>query len=66
SDEQALDTALGFEKNSILFYSEMEKLVREQDRKVIGWVIDQEKSHVTRILDLKKMLKSPDIQDYGH
>lgn len=66
NDREALDMALTFEKDSILFYSDMLGIVRRDDRKVVEWVIAQEKSHVKRILDLKKMLASPNVQDYGH
>jgi rubrerythrin len=65
-DMKALDTALGFEKDSIVFYSEVRNLVREQDRRFVDSVIDQEKHHIKRILDLKQMLQSEGMQEYGH
>ena len=66
SDEQALDLALDLEKSAVLFYTDMVGIAREQDKKVVDWVIGQEKMHVTRILDLKKMLQSGNVQEYGH
>ena len=66
SDEKALDLALDLEKSAVLFYTDMVGIAREQDKKVVDWVIDQEKHHVTRILDLKKMLQSGNVQEYGH
>lgn len=66
SDQQALDLALSFEKDAVLFYSDMAGIVRDQDKKIVDWVIDQEKNHVKRILDLKAMLASPNVQDFGH
>ncbi|MBI2858511.1 MAG: ferritin family protein [Chloroflexi bacterium] len=59
SDEnQALDLALGFEKDAVLFYTDMMGIVRDQDKKVVDWVLGQEKAHIKRILDLKAMLAS--------
>lgn len=66
SDEQALDLALGLEKDAVLFYTDMVGIAREQDKKVVDWVIGQEKMHVKRILDLKKMLQRENVQEYGH
>ena len=66
SDEQALDLALGLEKDAVLFYTDMVGIVREQDKKVVDWVIGQEKLHIKRILDLKKMLQNGNVQEYGH
>lgn len=67
NDQEALDMALAFEKDAVLFYTDMERIVRADDRKTVDWVIGQEKSHVKRILDLKAMLAAPKkLQEYGH
>lgn len=66
TDEEALDIALGFEKDAVLFYTEMRGIVREQDIKTVEWVTDQEKSHIKRILDLKSALAGGQLQEYGH
>ncbi|MBI2957426.1 MAG: ferritin family protein [Chloroflexi bacterium] len=66
TDQEALDYSLGFEKDAVLFYQGMVGIVREQDRKTVDWVIGQEKNHITRILELKALLASPGIQEYGH
>lgn len=66
SDDEAMERALGFEKDSILFYSAVLPIVREEDRKVVNQVLDQEKMHVVRIMQLKQMLHSDAVQDYGH
>ena len=56
SDVEAIQIALGAEKDSILFYSEMRGLVRTSDRDVVNKIIEEEKSHLRRLSDLKKSL----------
>ena len=54
SDEEAIDLGIGFEKESILFYVGMKKVVLEQDHKVLDKLIMQEQSHLEQLSDLKK------------
>ena len=56
SDIEAIQIALGAEKDSILFYSEIRDLVRMPDRDVVNRIIEEEKSHVRQLSDLKKDL----------
>lgn len=56
SDAEAIQIALGAEKDSILFYSEMRDLVRRSDRDVVNKVIEEERSHLRQLSDLKKSL----------
>ena len=56
SDIEAIQIALGAEKDSILFYSEIRDLVRMPDRDVVNKIIEEEKSHVRQLSDLKKDL----------
>jgi rubrerythrin len=56
SDIEAIQIALGAEKDSILFYSEIRELVRMPDRDVVNKIIEEEKSHVRQLSDLKKDL----------
>ena len=65
-DIKALDTALGIEKDTVVFFSEVRNMLREQDRHTVDSIIDQEKSHIKHILDLKKMLHKESVQEYGH
>ena len=58
SDEiEALDTGIQAEKDSILFYIELHNLVREQDRKVVLNIVDEEKKHLRQLSELKKRSK---------
>lgn len=56
SDSEALQIGINAEKDSILFYSEMRELVRQSDRDVISYIINEERSHLKRLSDLKKKL----------
>jgi len=54
SPAEAIQTALGAEKDSIIFYCEMRDLVPERDRSIIDEIINEEKSHVRQLSNLKK------------
>ena len=51
---EALDTGIQAEKDSILFYMELQNLVRERDRKVVLNIVDEEKKHLRQLSELKK------------
>jgi len=57
SDRQAIDLGIGFEKDSILFYEGMKRVVPEYDHKVVDELIVQEKAHFKQLSDLKKNLQ---------
>lgn len=52
STKEALRLAIGFEKDSIVFYEGMKKLVPGRDRAFIDAVIMQEERHLRRLLEL--------------
>lgn len=54
ADAEAIDLAIGFEKDSIIFYEGMKKVVPEYDQKVIAELIGQEQKHLMQLTDLKK------------
>ena len=56
SDAEAIQIALGAEKDSILFYSAMRDLVRRSDREVVNKIIEEERSHLRQLSDLKKRI----------
>lgn len=58
SDAQAIKIGMQAEKDSILFYSEMRDLVRRSDREVIAKIIEEERAHLKRLLDLDASLGS--------
>ena len=48
----ALEAALGFEKESILFYQELQAVVQETNRQIVARVIREEKHHLERLADV--------------
>ena len=50
---EAIDTGIQAEKDSILFYTELQNLVRERDRKVVLKILDEEKNHVRQLSQLR-------------
>lgn len=55
-EKEAISMAIGMEKDSLLFYYELEKMIREKDRKVIESLIEQEKEHVRKLTNLQDLL----------
>lgn len=41
--------AMGFEKETLLFFYNLRDLVTDRDRETISRIIDEEKSHVRRL-----------------
>lgn len=56
SDKEAVDMGIGFEKDSIIFYEGMKKVVPGYDLKVVEELILQEQSHLRQLTDLKKTI----------
>lgn len=55
-EKQAIDLGVGFEKDSIVFYEGMKKVVPKDDLKVIDQLIAQEQNHLKILLELKDNL----------
>lgn len=56
NDKEAVELGIGFEKDSIIFYEAMKKVVPESDHKIINELIVQEQKHFKQLTDLKKRL----------
>ncbi|HEY92694.1 MAG TPA: ferritin family protein [Dehalococcoidia bacterium] len=57
SEIEATDIGIQAEKDSILFYTEMQNFVRQPDQKVVLNIIDEEKAHLRMFSQLKKTLR---------
>lgn len=53
AESEVIDIAIGMEKDSILFYYEILKMIREKDKAVVDSLIDQEKEHLKRLTVLR-------------
>jgi rubrerythrin len=54
---EALDIGIQAEKDSILFYIELQDLVKKPDRKVVLNTLDEEKKHLRQLSELKRELQ---------
>ena len=56
SDIEAMELAIGAEKDSILFYYEMKDLMPQRAQPTVNKIIAEEKSHLRQLSELKKKL----------
>ena len=56
SDIEAMELAIGAEKDSILFYYEMKEILPQQAQSTVTKIIAEEKSHLRQLSELKKKL----------
>ena len=56
SDTEAIDLGIKFEKDSILFYEGMKKVVPKSEHKVIDILISQEQDHLKKLTEIKESL----------
>lgn len=53
----AIHTAISIEKDNILFFREISDLVGQEDKKLLRELIEQEKGHIRKLMDLKNDLQ---------
>ena len=53
---QAVNAAISMEKDSLLFYYEMQKMIRGKDKIVLDKLIEQEREHLRKLTVLSKDL----------
>jgi len=51
---EAIETAMGFEKDTILFFVEMLEFVPESEKKHVKACIDEERSHLRLLASMLK------------
>jgi rubrerythrin len=56
NDQEAVEMGIGFEKDSIVFYEGMKKIVPAHELAIVDTLIAQEQRHLTQLVDLKKNL----------
>lgn len=59
TDIEAIELAIGAEKDSILFYYEMKDMLPRRAHTMVNKIIAEEKSHIRQLSGLKKELMSP-------
>ena len=53
SDIQAIELAIGFEKDSIIFFNEMKNFSPQDGHEIIQKIIQEEKGHLSKLIELK-------------
>ena len=56
SDKEAIGKGIGFEKDSIIFYEGMKKIVPAYDQKVVEELIIQEQGHLRQLTELERKI----------
>ncbi len=56
NDKDAIDVGIRLEKESIVFYGEMKKVVPEDQRAAVEKLIDQENEHLFKLLKLRGVI----------
>ena len=56
-DLQGIDLGIGFEKESILLYLELKNLIWEEGQVIIDRLIEEERGHLRKLLEIKKGLE---------
>lgn len=56
TDKEAIDMGIKFEKDSIVFYVGIKRVVPEYDRKIVEELVNQEQSHLKQLLELRKKI----------
>jgi len=60
SDEEIIKIAINFEKDSIIFFTEMREFVHEQEQHIVDKLRDQEREHLRRLLKMLAQARSPE------
>ena len=50
----AIHIAISFEKDNILYFQEIRDLVEEDEKEIINKLINEEKGHIMKLLEIKK------------
>jgi len=55
TEREAVELAIGFERDSILFYYEIKKAVLGSEQKIVDKLIEQEQEHLRKLSELKRI-----------
>jgi len=50
----AIHIAISFEKDNILYFQEIRDLIEEKEKKIINKLINEEKNHIMKLIEIKK------------
>jgi rubrerythrin len=55
-DKEAIDFAIGFEKDTMLYFYQIRDLLKNPEKPIIDKVINEEKEHIKKLLEIKKSI----------
>ena len=55
-EKEAVDFAIGFEKDTLLFFYQILDIVKSADRPVVEKIVQEEKEHIKKLAEIKKTL----------
>jgi rubrerythrin len=55
-ESEAFDIGIQAEKDSILFYTEMQNFVGTNDRKIVNDILNEERTHLKQLAELKQQI----------
>lgn len=58
TDIEAVEAGIGFEKDSILLYSEVRGMVPRQDQDIIDMIVNEEKKHLSELNHMANKIRS--------
>ncbi|MCK4828215.1 ferritin family protein [bacterium] len=56
SDIEAIDFAIGFEKDTLLFFYQVNEIVKAADKHIVEKIIQEEKQHIKKLMEMKKTI----------
>ena len=56
SDKEAIDFAIGFEKDTLLFFYQIVEIVKAADKPVVEKIVQEEKEHIKKLSGMKKKM----------
>jgi len=56
-ESSAVDFAIGFEKDTLLFFYQLSDLVHSMHKPMVQTIINEEKQHIRRLAEIRKELK---------
>jgi len=64
-EKEALRMAMGFEKETLLFFYDLRDMVSEGDRTILTRIVNEEKSHLRRLSDMLQSLETTEAMDWN-
>ena len=55
-DKETIDFALGFEKDTLLFFYQLKDMIKSGAKDIIQKIINEEKEHIRRLTEMKKLV----------